>query len=115
MHGKFVGPFIVAWDQHQNFLHFQDLEMQSILNHMLHWEQKISSSHFSQYNAIYSEHAKNFNELKESFLVAVKSISSIRSCVQVNTTLYCFACSFPQSHFQSIHTCIYTHTNILIK
>ena len=87
MHGKFVGPFIVAWDQHQNFLHFQDLEMQSILDHMLHWEQKISQSHFSQYSAIYSEHAKNFNELKESLLVAVKSISDVRSCVQVKTTL----------------------------
>ena len=88
---------------------FQDLEMQSILNHMLHWEQKISRSHFSQYSAIYSEHAKTFNELKEFLRVAVKSISDIRSCVQVKITCNALHVVFLKLVFnQYIH--IYTHT-----
>ena len=115
-----VGLLVLLGTNTQNFLHFQDLEMQSMLHHMLHWEQKISRSHVSQYSAIYSEHAKNFSELKESLVVAVKSISDTKSCVQVKKKIYfgmlCMSFSL-NLVFQSIHTYnthTYTHNIIQI-
>ena len=113
-----VGLLVLLGTNTQNFLHFQDLEMQSMLHHMLHWEQKISRSHVSQYSAIYSEHAKNFNELKESLVVAVKSISDIKSCVQVKknkTTLECFACHFSSTLCFNLYIhIVHTHTLITL-